>query len=347
MNNLLKVGSKAPGFALNTAPGESLRLGDLSGKPVVLAFYPADWSPVCGDQLGLYNEALHKLEELDAQLIGISVDSEWCHKAYRETRQLRFPLLADFEPKGKISKLYNSYNDKRGASARTLYVIDAEGIICWNYSSPEDVNPGMSGFLQALRQLNGQSIICEDVALLNEGDHSRGSTIAHVTLLEFGDYECSHCRAAHDVVKQLLDHFELQVRYVFKNFPLTKIHPHAEAAAEAAESAAGLGNFWEMHDALFANQNDLRPESLLRYADSLGINTKQMAEDLKTHCYMPRVKSDFDSGIENGVNGTPAFFINGVRYDGSYNLEALSKAIELALAGENSTNSVSRMKEAV
>ena len=347
MSELLKTGSKAPDFTLNAGPEAPLRLSDLRGHPVVLAFYPADWSPVCGDQLALYNEALHKLEPYNTRLLGISVDSEWCHAAYSEARGLNFPLLADYEPKGEVSRLYRAYNDKRGASARALYVIDAEGIIRWSYLSPEDVNPGMNGFLHALRDMTGEKTVCEDISQFNEGDHVRGSHTAPVTLVEYGDYECSHCARAHGEVKQVLEHFGLEVRFIFKNFPLSQIHPHAELAAEAAESAAGLGNFWGMHDLLFTRQHALQAENLLSYADTLGLNTKQMEQDLQTRCYQARVKADFESGIENGVNGTPAFFINGERHDGDYSAASLIQAISARLEKEGSSNVVPMQRKAV
>jgi len=129
-------------------------LRDLRGRPVVLVFYPADWSPVCGDQLALYNEALSLFEEHRAQLLGISVDGLWSHRAYAESRQLRFPLLADFEPKAEVARLYGVYNPEEGTSRRALFVIDSEGVIRWSQVSPDDVNPGAHGILNALENLS-------------------------------------------------------------------------------------------------------------------------------------------------------------------------------------------------
>jgi peroxiredoxin len=128
-------------------------LRDLRGRPVVLVFYPADWSPVCGDQLALYNEALSLFEEHQAQLLGLSVDSLWSHRAYAESRQLCFPLLADFEPKGEVARQYGVYNLEEGTSRRALFVIDAQGVIRWSHVSPDDVNPGAHGILNALENL--------------------------------------------------------------------------------------------------------------------------------------------------------------------------------------------------
>ena len=153
-SGLLQPGETAPEFTLTSSDGENLSLSQFRGQPVILAFYPADWSPVCGDQMGLYNEILDMFMEYDAQLLGISVDSVWCHRAFAEARNLDFPLLADFEPKGEVSRRFGAYDEKRGQSARALFVIDSLGIIRWSYLSPPDVNPGANGILNALEALN-------------------------------------------------------------------------------------------------------------------------------------------------------------------------------------------------
>jgi len=152
---ILKAGTTAPDFTLMVEPGESLSLSDLRGKPVVLAFYPADWSPVCGDQMALYNEVLPEFRDFGAELLGISVDSVWCHRAFAENRHLRFPLLADFEPKGGVAKRYGAYRESDGTSERALFVIDAQGMIRWSYCSPIEINPGADGILEALETLAG------------------------------------------------------------------------------------------------------------------------------------------------------------------------------------------------
>jgi len=151
---ILSRGNIAPHFELFATPDQKLSLSDLEGKPVILAFYPADWSPVCGDQMTLYNETLKLFKKFNAQLIGISVDSKWCHMAFSENRNLDFPLLADFEPKGAVSKLYGAYNENAGECKRALFVIDAKGIIQWNYLSPDAINPGADGILDALEELS-------------------------------------------------------------------------------------------------------------------------------------------------------------------------------------------------
>lgn len=151
--SILEPGTQAPDFELGASPDKAIRLRDLRGRPVVLAFYPADWSPVCGDQMALYNELLDEFEELDAQLLGVSVDGVWCHAAFGDQRGLRFPLLSDFEPKGAVARLYGAYRESDGTTERALFVIDRDGVIRWSHLSPIGVNPGADGILRALEEL--------------------------------------------------------------------------------------------------------------------------------------------------------------------------------------------------
>jgi peroxiredoxin len=153
----LLAGTPAPDFRLRAGADQHVSLADLRGHPVVLAFYPADWSPVCGDQMALYNQVLPEFRKLGAQLLGISVDGVWCHRAFADDRHLRFPLLADFEPKGEVARSYGAYRDADGTSERALFVIDADGVIQWSYVSPVDVNPGADGILDALERLAAQA----------------------------------------------------------------------------------------------------------------------------------------------------------------------------------------------
>ena len=154
---LLSPGTLAPDFSLPSAPDASLRLSTLRGRPVLLAFYPADWSPVCSDELAVLNEVLSEFQKHDAELLGISVDGVWCHKAYRDARHLRFPLLADFEPKGAVARAYGAYRESAGTAERALFVVDRDGVIQWSYLSPVDVNPGADGLLAALEALPAPS----------------------------------------------------------------------------------------------------------------------------------------------------------------------------------------------
>ena len=148
---ILPSGARAPDFALSAGPDKLLKLSDLRGRPVILVFYPADWSPVCGDQVALYNEMLPVFG--DARIVGISVDGVWSHAAFARDRKLGFPLLADFEPKGEVARRYGVYDAGSGTAERALFVIDADGVVRWRYVSPIDVNPGADGILEALDQL--------------------------------------------------------------------------------------------------------------------------------------------------------------------------------------------------
>lgn len=150
---MLANGTIAPDFKLNATPDKSISLSDFKGKNVVLAFYPADWSPVCTDELSLYNQSTKLFEKNNTVILGISVDSKWSHLAFSQARNIHFNLLSDFEPKGAVSRLYGAYNEENGYSKRALYLIDKNGLIAWSYLSPDDVNPGVDGILDALDEL--------------------------------------------------------------------------------------------------------------------------------------------------------------------------------------------------
>ena len=154
---VIRPGAAAPDFTLPAGPDRQISLREFPGRTVILAFYPADWSPVCGDQMALYNEVLPEFESLGARLLGVSVDGPWCHAAYARDHKLRFPLLADFEPKGAVARRYGVYRDADGTSERALFVIDGGGVVRWSYVSPIDVNPGADGILAALESLQSST----------------------------------------------------------------------------------------------------------------------------------------------------------------------------------------------
>ncbi len=152
----------APDFALSTTPDQKISLQELKGKNVILAFYPADWSPVCGDEMSLYNEMLGYFKKYNAEILGISVDSKWCHMAFRQGRKLHFSLLAGFEPKGDVAKKYGVYDDKEAQSGRALFVLDENGIIQWSYLSPTGINPGADGIIEALENITKKKNITKN-----------------------------------------------------------------------------------------------------------------------------------------------------------------------------------------
>jgi formate-nitrite transporter family protein len=164
-------------------------------------------------------------------------------------------------------------------------------------------------------------------------DHIQGSKDAPVTLIEYGDYQCPYCGAAYPVVKQLQRRVGENMCFVFRNFPLTEVHPFAEGAAEAAEAAGEQGKFWEMHDALYENQNALAPEELVGYAKRLHLDVPRFTTELTARANAKRIREDFLSGVRSGVNGTPTFFINGVRHDGANDFDTLLAAVRARLGG--------------
>jgi protein-disulfide isomerase len=162
-------------------------------------------------------------------------------------------------------------------------------------------------------------------------DHAQGSADADVTLVEYGDYECPHCGRAYPIVKEVQRLMGARLRFIFRNFPLGEMHPHAQHAAEAAETAASQGLFWEMHDALFEHQQALDDAHLIQHAKRLGADEHRFRAELTGHVHAARVREDFLSGVRSGVNGTPTFFINGSRYDDSWDLDTLMAALTASI----------------
>ena len=331
--NMLEAGTKAPPFSLASSSTDArertewLTQNDFRGRPLILAFYPADWSPVCADQMALYNAVLPEFERFGAALLGVSVDGVYCHQAFARDRKLRFRLLSDFEPKGRMARDYRVYRDMEGTAERALFVLDGNGVIRWSYVSPINVNPGADGILRALESLPnvGRS------AAASSSHYAK----APVELVEFGDYECPDCGKAFPIVKRLQERFGDGLRFEFRNFPLSEIRPHAMHAAEAAMSVrahAGEKAFWAMHDAIFTHQHDsasaLDDAHLARYADDIGADGAQVLSDLDAERFEEAVQVEFMEGVRSGVNATPTFFINGERFDGDWrDLDRLAAAI--------------------
>ena len=167
---------------------------------------------------------------------------------------------------------------------------------------------------------------------VGDRDHIQGSADAHVTLVEYGDFECSHCGKAYPMIKELQQYLGNRLRFVYRHFPISTVHPHAKNAAEVSEVAGAQGKFWEMHDQLFEHQDALDDESLRKYAMALSLNIDRFDQEMNSHIYANRVREDFLSGVRSGANGTPTFFINGVRYNGPLEYESLLKAVEEQLS---------------
>jgi peroxiredoxin/thiol-disulfide isomerase/thioredoxin len=334
----LLPGTPAPDFTLYAAPEESVSLSDYRGESVVLAFYPADWSPLCVEQLKLFSTHLSAIQSLHSHLLGISVDGAWCHLSFAREQQLQFPLLADFEPKGAVARAFGVYRMLDGTSEHALFVIDAGGVVRWSHLAPAGVDPGFNDLLAVLRSLAGASEerpapqdMPQLTPPLSSRDHAQGPENAAVNLVEFGDYECPYCAEAYPVVKEIQRLLGQQLRYVFRHFPLANLHPHARHAAEAAEAAAAQGRFWDMHALLYERQAQLDDEHLLQYARELGLDVERFRRDLGGHAYAHRVDEDAQSARHSRVSGTPTFFINGQRHDDTFTLEVLLPAIIGAL----------------
>jgi protein-disulfide isomerase len=168
---------------------------------------------------------------------------------------------------------------------------------------------------------------------VSDADHTQGPANAEITLVEYGDYECPHCGRAYPIVKRVQKHFGKRLRFVFRNFPLGEMHPHAEGAAETAEFCGSLGKFWEMHDLIFENQERLSGPLYLELAQQIGVAPAALRASLEKREFLARVRADFTGGVRSGVNGTPTFFINGQRHDGAFDYHDLVAAIEDASSG--------------
>jgi protein-disulfide isomerase len=234
--------------------------------------------------------------------------------------------------------MYGAYREGDGTSERALFVLDQEAVIHWSYISPVGVNPGADGILRA-RRTTGKAgsvmTISEWEAVLAlpvepARDHIRGPRDAPVSLVEYGDYECPYCGAAYPIVEEIIARMGETLQFVYRHFPMTTVHPHAEQAAEAAEAAGAQRRFWEMHSVLFGNQQHLDTPCLHAYAEALGLDVGRFDRELAHHVHADRVREDFLSGVRSGVGGTPTFYINGVRHDGSYDLPVLLDALQRA-----------------
>lgn len=329
----IQPGTAAPDFSLPSSFGNTVRLRDLRGRHVVLAFYPGDWTPVCSGQIPAYSDIADDLAELNAVIFGVSVDSVASHKAWAHDRNLRIPLLADFEPKGAVSKLLGVYNEEHGTTERALIVIDKDGIVAWSYVSGYQQDPGASGILRVLEQLEfgTSSIRPKQLSIVQGLEHHLGD--GPITLVEYVDLECPDCKAAESWVQQL--RAEIPMRYILRHFPIRSSHPHSYMAAEAAEAAGAQGKFWEMVAKLFENQKKLQYHDIMRYGHELGLDLELFKRHLDNRAYSQKVRSHFMSGLKSGVTGTPTFFINGQLYEGEKTYDALRAALS-GLGGSGS-----------
>ncbi|AIF83220.1 protein-disulfide isomerase [Candidatus Nitrososphaera evergladensis SR1] len=177
---------------------------------------------------------------------------------------------------------------------------------------------------------------------VNERDHAQGQESAPVILVEYGDYECPYCGQAYPIVKSVQKNFGDKLRFIFRNFPITQAHPHAQHAAEAAEAAGVQGKFWEMHDYLYERQRELDENHLRQYASAVGLDIARFDDEMAKHIHAGRVHNDFMSGIRSGVNGTPTFYINDIRHDDSWNEETLVETIKQTIADQQRRHPITK-----
>jgi peroxiredoxin/2-hydroxychromene-2-carboxylate isomerase len=323
---VVPIGMPAPDRAVQSSFGTTVRLRDLHGKNVVLAFYPGDWTPVCSGQIPAYSELADEFASLNAVVFGVSVDSVASHRAWAADRNLRIPLLADFEPKGALAQAFGVYNFEHGTTERALVILDKEGIVRWTHVSGYQEDPGAAGILRALEELErGSSSIKPDQLSIVKGmDHVLGS--GSVTLVEYADLECPDCKQAHGMLKRLRETSD--VRFIFRHFPVRSSHPHSYLAAEATEAAGAQGKFWEMVDKLFENQKSLKYHDIMRYGYELGLDMDQFKDHIDCRLFSSKVHDHFMSGVRSGVTGTPTYFVNGEKYKGKKDFDALSEAIQ-------------------
>lgn len=331
MSDVLAPGTRAPAFELPASSGAPLSDRSLLGHPYVLVFYPGDFTPVCTSELALFEQARGQIEDGGARLLGVSVDSVASHVAFAKAQGLSFALLSDAHPKGAMSTRFGAYNADAGYSRRALFVVDGQGTVAWSHLSPDAVNPGANGVLEALARLQPPAGAKAAAPAKDETDgHFRGDPASKVTLLEYGDYQCPYCGMAYHELKKVLAEFGEGLRFGFRNFPLTNVHPYAELAAEAAEAAAAQGRFWPMHDALYEYQTALGPELIVELSQQLGLDTERLTKEVNAHAYRQRVTSELREGLRQGVNGTPTFFINGSRHEGPFDARTLIRALRAA-----------------
>ena len=327
---------KLPSSSFRRRRTRSCRCPSSAGRPVVLVFYPEDWSPVCSDQLALYQELLPEFERFDAQLVGISVDGIWCHLAFAKDRHLNFPLLADFEPKGEVSRRYGVYRNGDGTSERALFVIDRDGIIRWSYVSPVGSIPAPT---ESCARWKISACERTDVG---SSTHAAGQpTIATTSRARRTRRDARRVRRLRvSLLRGRVSdrqggagaRWETRLRFVFRNFPIaTRIRTPSKRPRprRLPPRKAGSGRCTISCTRTSSGSSD---DDLLGYAEQLGLDADAFERELAGHVYAARVHEDFMSGVRSGVNGTPTFYVNGVRHDDSYDFETLLGALQQAAA---------------
>ncbi|WP_434511374.1 thioredoxin domain-containing protein [Desulfitobacterium sp. AusDCA] len=327
MKLILQPGIHAPEFRLSSVNlDQEVSLGTHFGRYTILLFFGAELSAEIVNQLGEYQGRLQDFAKRKAQLIGISAASQEDLRRLAAEKEIGYPLVSLSLSDGIVSE-YGVIGKQ--AVQPAVFVIDQEGLIRRVYpAEPEQglVNPAM-----VLRALNNLVNIPKPSSVAVD-DWQLGSPKAPVVLLEYGEYQCGHCRDLFHTITQLMPEYGNKIQFVFRHFPMRHLHPLAVSAAEAAEAAGAQGKYWEMHAKLFAADNALERENLIRYAQEIGLDVEKFTVDFDEHRFADNVQEDYRGGVAHKIKSPPTLFINGIFFDVPPTLENLRARIDALLS---------------
>lgn len=328
MQSILQPGIRAPKFTLPAVNLErKVDVGNQSSDVTILLFFGSRLNDEIAEQLVKYQERVPDFEAHSARLITISDATPRDLRKLVEVRNLKFPLIADSEPFRYIACSYGVVSNDVILPA--VFIIDQEGLIRRVYNpEPAKGLPNPAMVLRAIANLTNTP----KPPLVTADDWRLGSLEAPVTLIEYGDYQCGHCKQIYRIIKKLMLQYKDKVQFIFRHFPLRHLHPQAELAAEAAEAAGVQGKFWEMHTRLFEADNTLERGILVEYARDIGLDIKKFIEDLNSQQIANAVREDFRGATRNKIKFPPALFINYILFDGSPTEEAIRSRIDSLLA---------------
>lgn len=333
MSKILTPSIVAPAFNLSSSPTEKITLkGALSQGILILVFYPADASPACVAQMTLFSEAYPLIQGgREVPMFGISTDSVASQQAFAAKNNIAFPLLSDSDPLAAVSMAYGVFSYTNQLAQQAVFLIDGNGDILWSQLSTPEISPGAGAVLHALESFN-EGAYTYLTLLPDAQDHAINAPAVGLVFVQYGDYQSPECATARTAVKAMQTEFGNGMTYIYRHFPLTRINPEAQAAAEVAEFAASQGKFWEMHDLLFENQATLGPATYTKLATSLGLDPAALTAALTAKTFAPNVQADFEGGVRTGVNGVPCFYMGSqyeltIRYNGKVDTDAMIAAM--------------------
>ncbi len=319
-------GTQIPDFTLQREDGSEFRRADLEGKTTILVFYPFAFSPVCTDQIGLYEEVLGDyLAKRGVTMYGVSCDARWSQTAFREKLGVSIEQLSDFEPKGEACRAFGVYHPG-GFPQRALVIVGPDAVVGWSYQAPSirAISRGQPDFRRAGRGRRGlvrsrlSDLRSAPLPGLSEDDHVRGPADDAPVFL-YADFECPYCAAEAQKLA------EMPLRVAFRHFPVRTSHPRAWPAACAAEAAGLQGRFWDMHDLLFADQGRLEDPHLWERARTLGLDLERFEADRRSEAVQARVRRDFEAGVRGGIVTTPTLIAGETRHAGRIDAQLLEE----------------------